>query len=98
MNIFYKIKQAVLNPESLSVANIMSAILIYSLDNYMQIGAALSFFATTIIAIVTKYSKYKQDKLDRIQKREIEMLRTKSDLGLIVPIQSNPQINGDENH
>lgn len=75
-----RIKQILTNPESVSIANIISGILIYSLDNYMQIGAAISFFATTIVAILTKYSKYKQDKLDRIQIRKVEMMRLELEL------------------
>ena len=83
MNIFTeKIKQLIHNPQSVSVVNVVSGILIYSLDNYMQVGAALSFFATTIIAIITKYSKYKQDKLDRVHAREVEMMRLTAELNL----------------
>lgn len=83
MNILSKIKNWVQNPESISIVNVMSTILVYSLDNYMQIGAALSFFATTFIAIAVKYSSYKQDKLDRIQARELELLQIQFNLGLI---------------
>lgn len=87
MNIIIeKIKQAFYSPQSISIANIMSGILIYTLDNYMQIGAALSFFATTLIAIITKYNNYKQDKLDRIQAREVEMIKLRIELNILEPI------------
>ena len=80
MNIIERIKTMVQNPQGVSIANIMSTILVYSLDNYMQIGAALTFIATSIIAILTKWSSYQQDKLDRIHKREMEVLRLKSEI------------------
>ena len=74
MNIIDRIKSVMNNPQGVSIANIMSTILVYSLDNYMQIGAALTFLATSIIAILTKWSAYQQDKLDRIHKRKMELL------------------------
>ena len=84
MNIIVeKIRTFIHTPQSISIANIVSGILIYSLDNYMQIGAALSFFATTLIAIISKYNTYKQDKLDRIQTRKVEMMRLEVELKLI---------------
>ena len=78
MNIIDRIKSVMHNPQGVSIANIMSTILVYSLDNYMQIGAALTFLATSIIAILTKWSAYQQDKLDRIHKRSMELLESKA--------------------
>ncbi len=80
MNIIERVKHICQHPESVSIVNIMSAVFFYSLENYMQMGAAISFFATTLIAIISKYSTYKQDRLDRIHKREVEMLRLKAEL------------------
>lgn len=78
MNIIDRIKSVIHNPQGVSVANIMSTILVYSLDNYMQVGAAITFLATAIISILTKWSAYQQDKLDRIHKREMELLEFKA--------------------
>lgn len=78
MNIIDRIKSVMNNPQGVSIANIMSTILVYSLDNYMQIGAAITFLATSIIAILTKWSAYQQDKLDRIHRREMELLEFKA--------------------
>ena len=62
MNLFLeKIKNAISNPESISVVNIVSGVLIYTVDNYMLIGAACTFLSTSLIAILNKYNSYKQD-------------------------------------
>ncbi|MAO22073.1 MAG: hypothetical protein CMJ25_15100 [Phycisphaerae bacterium] len=81
MNLFLeKIKNAISNPESISVVNIVSGVLIYTVDNYMLIGAACTFLSTSLIAILNKYNSYKQDKLDRTQRREIELMRFRHEI------------------
>ena len=84
MNLHFleRLKGSVTNGDVPAVSTLISGMLMYALDNHMQIIAALSFLLSSGIAIISQYNKQKQSTLDKIHAREMEKLTTMAKIEL----------------
>ena len=80
MNIIDKFKQALMHPDSLSLANVLSFTLAYATEHYIQAGNAIVFAFGCFVAMWTKFNTMRQSKLTADQNRKIEMMRVEMEM------------------